>query len=333
MSAVASHQSQVLPADGDLLRIIDVHKAFIRRHGLRHKTTVRAVTGVTLSVGRRETVGLVGESGSGKSTLARLALGLIPVDSGRILFGDEDLTTATEKRLRTLRASMHLIHQDPYESLTPRLRVRDVVAEPMVIQNEGTAEERRARAIEAIAAAELDPPAVLAERYPHELSGGQRQRVALARAFILTPRLIVADEPTSMLDASLRADLLATMRSYRDEHSVGILFITHDLALARAFCDRIAVMYRGRIVEEGQPETIVRRPAHPYTRALITAARELRPPATDGDDHYLKTEAQARRHGPPELVEIEPGHWVARHVADPSISVARHQQADQEEDE
>lgn len=308
MAATLSEPA-IRPTDDRLLQIVDVQKSFVRRRGMRRKAEVPAVNGVTLSVRLRETVGLVGESGSGKSTLARLALGLIRADSGRILFGDEELTTLNQKRLRALRASMHLIHQDAYGSLTPRLRVRDVVAEPMVIQAVGTAEERRDRAMKAIAAAELDPPAVLAERYPHELSGGQRQRVALARAFILTPRLIIADEPTSMLDASLRAGLLATMRSFRDEHSVGILFITHDVALARSFCDRIAVMYRGRIVEEGPSDAVVGRPAHTYTRALITAARELRPPADSGD--YLEYEGN----GAPELVEIEPGHRVARHIA------------------
>jgi ABC-type oligopeptide transport system ATPase subunit len=299
-----------------MLRVLDVHKTFARRHGLRGRSGVVAVDDVSLEVGRRETVGVVGESGSGKSTLARLALRLIPVDRGQILFEGEDLTKLPEKRLRPLRLFMHLIHQDPYESLTPRLRVRDVVAEPMVIQGTATADERRARALEAIAGAGLHPSESIAERYPHELSGGQRQRVALARAFILTPRLIVADEPTSMLDASLRAALLATMRAYRDEHDVAILFITHDLALARSFCDRIAVMHRGRIVEEGPANAVVQAPAHPYTRALITAARDLRPPPAGYGDHgRVEEETDGGR---AELVEVEPGHRVARPVADES---------------
>ncbi len=261
-----------------LLELRDVEKTFRARRGLLGSISVRAVDGVSLTVHPGETVGLVGESGSGKSTLARLALGLLAADRGDVVCAGQQLGGLRGQRLRSARAAMHLIHQDVYESLTPRLRVRDVVCEPMRIQRDGTNEQRAQRAIEAISQAGLRPASAFAGRFPHELSGGQRQRVALARAFVMRPRLIIADEPTSMLDAALRMELLATMRRYRDASGSGFLFITHDLALAGAFCDRIVVLLDGRVVEEGPTAGVMREPAHAYTRALLAAAQSLRLP-------------------------------------------------------
>lgn len=303
--------------DGEpLLSLVDVHKTFRTHPGSGRRIDIRAVDGVSLVVQGGETVGLVGGSGSGKSTVARLALGLISTDAGRVLFTGHDLGSISRSRLRTLRAAMHLIHQDPYESLAPRLRVLDAVCEPMVIQRSGTAGERASRAIDALGQAGLHPAADFASRFPHELSGGQRQRVALARAITLRPKLIVADEPTSMLDASLRASLLETMRAYRDTSGAGFLFITHDLALARSFCDRVIVLLNGRIVEEGPTAAVIGSPGHSYTRALIAAARDLRPPADGDDGRAYGTADRAReppdaRAGGPRFREIGPEHRVA----------------------
>lgn len=267
----------VLGNEDPLLRFVDVDKSY-RLGGLGDVRRVRAVDGVTLDVERGEALGLIGQSGSGKSTLARLALGLVHPERGQILFEGRDLAKSSERNLRAIRRSMHLIFQDPYDSLSPRMRTADVVAEPMVIHRMPR-KGRGSRVLEALEEADLRPAAEFARRYPHELSGGQRQRVALARALVLRPRLVIADEPTSMLDVSLRAGLLRTMQSLRERHGITFLFITHDLALARYFCDRLAVLLHGKIVELGPSEEIVGAARHPYTQALMQAVRELKPPA------------------------------------------------------
>ncbi|MPZ65830.1 MAG: dipeptide ABC transporter ATP-binding protein [Pseudonocardiaceae bacterium] len=264
--------------DAPLLRLVDVRKHFSGGHRLhRRKAVVKAVDGVSLNVAPGEIVGIIGESGSGKSTVARLILGLIRPDRGQVVFDGSDIARLPENRLREMRRSMHLVFQDPYDSLSPKMRVRELVGEPLVIHGSVGGGGLHDRVLEALEETDLRPAIEFAERYPNELSGGQRQRVALARALVLRPRLIVADEPTSMLDVPLRAGLLATMRSLRSRHGVTFVFITHDLALARIFCDRVAVMFRGQIVELGPTDRIIAAPGHPYTEALLTAARDLRP--------------------------------------------------------
>lgn len=266
-----------------LLELTDVRKTF----GSVRKKPVVAVDGVNLVVEPGEALGLIGESGSGKSTLARLAIGLLRPDSGTVLFDGSDLAGARGAGLRDLRRSMHMIFQDPYDSLSPRLTVGDVVAEPMMIHGVPKA-ERPARMLGALTEADLTPASEIAQRYPHELSGGQRQRVALARALVLRPKLIIADEPTSMLDVSLRAGLLATMNGLRASHGIAILLITHDLAVATMFCDRLAVMFRGRIVELASSASIVADPRHPYTRALLAAVTHLAAPEVPApSDHTI----------------------------------------------
>jgi peptide/nickel transport system ATP-binding protein len=230
---------------------------------------VHAVDGVTLAVAPGELVAIVGESGCGKTTTAQAVLRMVDPVSGSIRFDGRDITRLGMRELRPLRRRMQVVYQDPYESLDPRLRVREAVAEPLVIHGLGSKAERLERIRDALARAELSPPELFLDRYPHELSGGQRQRVAIAAALVLEPELLVADEPVSMLDVSVRAGVLRLLDGLR-RSGLGILMITHDLSTAARFADRIAVMYLGRVVEEGTPADVVGNPQHPYTRALMS---------------------------------------------------------------
>jgi ABC-type glutathione transport system ATPase component len=256
-----------------LLELVDVRKSF-RGRGWRAPSH-RVLDGVSLQVGEGEAVGLVGGSGAGKSTIARLVVGLEAPTSGQIRFEGRDIGSLRGAELLAARRRMHLVFQDPYEALPPSMRVREVVAEPLAIHDVGTAAERLARVSEALEAASLAPAERYLHRFPHELSGGERQRVALARATVLHPRLIVADEPTTMLDVSLRLELLALMRRLGREQGIGYLYITHDLALARAFCDRLVILHQGRVIEAGPAAEVIERPRHPYTARLVAAAVAL----------------------------------------------------------
>ncbi len=246
----------------------------------RIKHSVHAVEDVSFSIGEGEVFGLVGESGCGKTTTARLVVKLEEPSDGHIYFrGDdntfEDITSLKGRRLKRFRRRVQMIFQDPYESMNPRKTVYDTVAEPLVVQGIGTAWGRQARVVEPLAQVGLTPPGVYLFRYPHELSGGQRQRVAIARALVLAPSLIVADEPTSMLDVSIRAGIMNLLLALRHDLNLSYLYITHDLAVARYVCDRIAVMYLGKIVELADSEELLHNPRHPYTRALISAVPVL----------------------------------------------------------
>jgi ABC-type glutathione transport system ATPase component/ABC-type dipeptide/oligopeptide/nickel transport system permease subunit len=256
-----------------VLEVIDVHKSF-RDRGWRAPR--RAVLdGVSLAVGVGETVGLVGGSGVGKTTIARMVVGLEQPDEGRILFEGREVWHERSHAMRAARRRVHLVFQDPYDALPPSMRVRDIVAEPLTIHGVGTRAERIERVREALEEAALTPAVRFLGRYPQELSGGERQRVALARAVILRPRLIVADEPTTMLDMSLRLDLLALMKRLGQQHAISYLYITHDLALARGFCDRLVILHEGRVVEEGPAAELIERPAHACTKRLVAAAVTL----------------------------------------------------------
>jgi peptide/nickel transport system ATP-binding protein len=233
--------------------------------------SVHAVDGVSFTVHRGEMVALVGESGCGKTTTAQTVLRLVEPVAGTIRFDGTDITTLSPRDMRPLRRRMQMIYQDPYESLDPRFRVRQAVEEPMLVHGIGDSKaERRELVIDAMRRAELSPPELYLERYPHELSGGQRQRVSIAASLVLGPELLVADEPVSMLDVSVRAGVLSLLDRLRRRGDIGILMITHDLSTAAHFADRIVVMYLGRIVEEGPARQVVRNPQHPYTKALLS---------------------------------------------------------------
>lgn len=254
------------------LELREVSRTFDRRDGLRRRgEAVAAVSSVSLTVSAGEIVALVGESGAGKSTIGRLVLGLEQPDEGRVLVQGVNVGRLRGRARRRTRRRMHLILQDPYESLHPGMRVREAIAEPLAIAGVRSGERRR-RVVDALDEVALSPASDFLERYPHELSGGQRQRVAMARAFIGRPTLVVADEPTSMLDATLRAGILELVARLRDRHGAAFLFITHDLAVARHVSDRIAVMRAGRIVEIDDSERLVDMPRDDYTKTLLAAS-------------------------------------------------------------
>jgi oligopeptide/dipeptide ABC transporter ATP-binding protein len=267
---MSQNGNRSLIAVEDLVVRYPVARGFVGTLARRPPTFVHAVEGVSFTVARGELVALVGESGCGKTTTAQALLRLVEPVSGRIEFDGGDITALHHRALRPLRRRMQLIYQDPYESLDPRLTVRAAVEEPLLIHGlGGSRSERRERVREALARVELSPPELFLERYPHELSGGQRQRVAIAASIVLGPDLLVADEPVSMLDVSVRAGVLNLLDRLRED-GLGILMITHDLSTAARFADRIAVMYLGRIVEQGPAASIVRDPQHPYTKALLS---------------------------------------------------------------
>jgi oligopeptide/dipeptide ABC transporter ATP-binding protein len=264
----------------------------------RPRAHVHAVEGVSFSLRQGEMLALVGESGCGKTTTAQTVLRLLEPDDGRIRFRGEDISSLPPRRLRSLRRRMQIIYQDPYESLDPRFRVRDTVEEPLVIHGLGSRDERRADVLRALEQAGLTPPDLFLNRYPHQLSGGQRQRVAIAASLVLDPDVLVADEPVSMLDVSVRAGVLAILSELRSQ-GLGILMITHDLSTAARFADRIAVMYLGRIVEEGPADEVIQNPQHPYTRALLSVVPQRDPRA--------RSTPQILRGETPNSVRIPPG--------------------------
>lgn len=247
-----------------------------RRYALRasawpwsRPVTVRAVDGVSFRVEAGRTLGLVGESGCGKSTTARLVLGLMPPSSGSVRFEGAPVPSRRDAGWRALRRRMQMVYQDPLGALDRRLTALDQVTEPLEVFDDGAPGERRARARDLMASVGL--PRHLFERYPHELSGGQRQRVVLARALSLGPSLLVCDEPVSALDVSVQAQVINLLKDIQERERVAYLFISHDLKVVRHVSDEVAVMYLGRIVEQGPPDELFHRPAHPYTEALVSA--------------------------------------------------------------
>ena len=245
---------------------------------------VRAVEDVNFEVQEGEILGIVGESGCGKTTMGLTVLKLYPPTGGEIRFRGESIIPYRGKRLREFRRQAQLIFQDPYQSLNPRFTVFETVREPLVIHSLATGRKLANRVVETLDMVRLRPPELFLDRYPHELSGGQRQRVAIARAMVVRPRFIVADEPVSMLDVSVRAGILELLRRFSREEGLSILYISHDISTVRYLCDRAAIMYLGRIIETGSTETLIGNPLHPYTQALISAV-----PAPDPDAKRPRT--------------------------------------------
>jgi peptide/nickel transport system ATP-binding protein/oligopeptide transport system ATP-binding protein len=289
-----------------LLEVRHLVKHFSRGGGLfRPASVVRAVDDVSFSVETGAMFGLVGESGSGKSTIARCVLRLIEPTGGDVLFRGENVLTFSTARMRLARRQMQIVFQDPYSSLNPRMRAGDIVEEPLIIHGAGTRAERRFRVRELFDLVGLEPGHM--GRYPSEFSGGQRQRIGIARALALSPALIVADEAVSALDVSIQAQIIDLLLDLRRRLGLTYLFIAHDLRLVETVCDRVAVVYLGRIVETGETAAIFQNPVHPYTRALLSSV-----PALDPDTPRRRVpfdQASYRREVP--LREVGSDHWAA----------------------
>jgi oligopeptide/dipeptide ABC transporter ATP-binding protein len=266
-----------------LLEVTDLGVTFAARRGLipgvgRHEGDVRAVDGVSLQLRAGEMLALVGESGSGKTTTLQTILGMQQSTAGRVRIKGRELSEMRPRELRRLRRDVQVVYQDAYESLDPRFNVRRTVAEPLLVHRLHRRRADREEAVRtALERAGLTPPELYLDRYPHELSGGQRQRVAIAASLVLNPELLLADEPVSMLDVSVRAGILALLDQLRGSGEMGVLMITHDLSTAAQFADHIAVMYLGRIVEYGTARDVIDEPQHPYTKALLSVVPHADP--------------------------------------------------------
>ena len=315
--------------------LLDVNRLqvyFPIKRGLMKKTVghVHAVEEISFSVGRREVFALVGESGCGKSTTGRAILRLIEPTGGEVLFEGENLGALTEEQMRQKRRDMQLIFQNPYSSLNPRMNVWKLLSEPLKVHGLGTDEEIRGRVMEMLERIGLTEDQL--ERYPHQFSGGQKQRISIARALITHPSFVVADEPVSALDVSIQAQILNLMMELQQEMELSLLFISHDLNVVRHISNRVGVMYLGSLMEVGDTEEVYRHPAHPYTRALLSAVPSHDPlnkskhivlegdvpnPASPPSGCPFHTRCPACsaecKKQKPELREVSPGHFAACH--------------------
>ena len=261
----------------EILRVEHLKKYFTKKGMFGTKSvTVRATDDVSFSLKKGEVFVLAGESGSGKSTIAKLILKSIQSDSGKIFFEGQEIDNDKEN-LAKIRMNCQMIHQDPYDSINPRMKIGDIVSEPLEIHKIGNKRDRTKRVIEVLHEVKLEPAEDIVKRYPHMLSGGQRQRVVLARALALKPKIILADEPVSMLDVSIRAEMLELMQELQKKYNISFIYITHDLATARYFGQRIGILYMGKIVEIGPINQVLVKPRHPYTQALMDAISEPDP--------------------------------------------------------
>jgi peptide/nickel transport system ATP-binding protein len=261
----------------EILKVEGLSKQFTKKNLFGSKTSVvRAVENVTFTLHDDEVLVIAGESGSGKSTIAKLILRAIIPDSGKVIFDGEEVTDNADS-IKKIRMNCQMVHQDPYDSINPRMRVRDIVSEPLEIHNVGDTTEREKIVLDALREVKLEPSEEIANKYPHMLSGGQRQRVVLARALVLRPKIIIADEPVSMLDVSIRAEILDLMKNIQKKNNISFIYITHDLATARHFGQEIIILYLGKIMETGSINKVLLEPRHPYTQALIDAISEPDP--------------------------------------------------------
>ena len=307
--------------------------------GGKNRKLIKAVDDVSLRLFKGEIFGLIGESGSGKTTLGKIAMKLYTATEGKIIFNGDDVTHCDKKRKELYRRQVQMIFQDPYASMNPRFKIRDVLEEPLIIHKiKGSRKEHDEKIIKALKEVKLNPPEEFMGRYPHMLSGGQRQRIATARTLILNPEIVVADEPVSMIDLSTRAEILHMMKDVQRELNLTYLYITHDLSTARYFTDRIAVMYLGRIMEMGKADDVIDNPQHPYTKALINAvpepkagmlnvikelpiSGEIPSPANVPSGCRFHTrcpyaEASCSNEEEPSLIDIGGGHFHACRLAD-----------------
>jgi ABC-type oligopeptide transport system ATPase subunit len=289
-----------------LVEVSHLVKHFVRNAGLFRKgTLVKAVDDVSFSIEEGETFGLVGESGSGKTTTGRCMLRLIDPTSGEVWVRGENVLAFSRRRLREARREMQIVFQDPYSSLNPRMRARQIVEEPLIIHRLGDRRARRDRVAELFHLVGLDPTHL--ERYPHQFSGGQRQRIGLARALALNPSVVILDEPVSALDVSVQAQVVNLLMDLQQQLKLTYLFIAHDLRLVEHICSRVAVMYLGRLVEMGPAASLFAAPQHAYTRALLSAI-----PVPDPDAPRLRIvldPEQVNREAT--LREVAAGHWAA----------------------
>jgi ABC-type oligopeptide transport system ATPase subunit len=283
---------------------------------------VRAVDDVSFTIRRGETFGLVGESGCGKSTTGRCILRLIEPTSGEVRFDGQDMLSLGKDEMRRLRRDVQIIFQDPYSSLNPRMRVGQIIEEPLIIHRVGNRRERRDRAAELLGLVGLE--AGHAERYPHEFSGGQRQRIGIARALALNPRFIVCDEPVSALDVSVQAQVVNLLQDLQEQLGLTYLFISHGLSVVEHISTRVGIMYRGKLVEVASSEEIFHNPLHPYTRALLSAIPIPDPDARrerlllSGDIPTTLEPPSGDRQAEAELIEVSPDHFVSRMVVAPN---------------
>ena len=334
VTAAAAGESAVLE-NNVLVKLVNVKKYFPYKEGFKTCYT-KALDGVSFEIHKGETFGLVGESGCGKSTTGRVALRLIPATEGEVYFEGKNVFEMNQKELMRLRRHMQIIFQDPFASLNPKLKVRQIIEEPLKFHGVESKKVRKELIYDILATVGLDP-ASTADRYPHEFSGGQQQRIGIARALVLRPDFIVCDEATSALDVSVQAQVLNLLQELKESFQLTYMFISHNLSVIKHVCDRIAVMYLGTIVEIADKKQIFENPIHPYTRALISAI-PIADPDQRRDRILLEGDIPSPNNPPPgcrfhtrcyecgencscnepQLVEVEPGHFVACHKCAPA---------------
>jgi peptide/nickel transport system ATP-binding protein len=314
----------------DLIKYFPLQKGFLDRLFAKERGFVRAVDGVSFTIKKGEVLGLVGESGCGKTTTGRLILRLLEPTSGDILYNGKSVFSFTRKEMEKMREKMQIVFQDPYASLSPRMSIGKAIEHPLVIHNSHDKAERKDVCLRIMEKVGLEPAEFLYKKYPHQLSGGQRQRVVIARALVTNPEFVVADEPIAMADVSVRALILELMAQLKEEFDLTYLYITHDLATCKYICDRVAIMYLGKIVEMGSLEEVFKNPIHPYTATLLEAVPVPDPkyrrtePIPKGEIpspinppsgcsfhprcHYAGSMCSQKE---PDLKELRQEHWVA----------------------